>query len=418
VSQPHPTLSAVQPAGSDQFLDAQKHALEMVVKGEPLRDVLRFLTSVVEERSRHDVVASILLLDGDGRLREGAAPSLPADYMQAIDGLQAQPSLGTCSAAAATAQVVITKDFATDPAWATLKGLPLALGLVAAWSQPIVDRHGRVLGTFGTYFRERRGPTAEERQIVEILSHTAALAIERARVEEAQHEEARLKDEFVATLSHELRQPLSPLVTALDLLGTHADDAETVRRLHGPMSRQVDQLVRLVDDLMDISRVSRGDVRLEREHVDIDDLVASALETSGSLLDAKQVAVEIVRAPEPLLVQGDRLRLRQVVANLLSNAGRYTPSGGMVRVESIRRADHVRVVVRDSGVGIAPADLERIFEPFVRLPHAEASAPAGLGLGLPLARRLAEMHGGTLSAASAGPGQGSEFTMALPLAPR
>jgi len=416
VSQPAPSTSAVRPADSGLFLDAQKHALEMVVKGEPLRDVLHFLTSVVEEQSAHAVIASILLLDDDGRLRNGAAPSLPADYMQAIDGLKAQPALGTCSAAAATARVVITHDFATDPGWATLKALPLALGLVAAWSQPIVDRRGRVLGTFGTYFRERRGPSAAERQIVEILSHTAALAIERARTEETLREEARLKDEFIAALSHELRQPLAPLVTALTVLATHADDPQTVRRLHGPMSRQVDQLVRLVDDLLDVSRVSRGEVRLERARVDVEEVVASALETSGPLLEAKQVAVEVVRPDQPLHVDGDRLRLRQVLANVLTNAARYTATGGRIQVEARRCGEDVHVVVRDSGVGIAPGDLERIFEPFVRLPHAEISAPAGLGLGLALARRLTEMHGGTLSAASAGPGKGSAFTMVLPRA--
>jgi signal transduction histidine kinase len=414
LSQSTPPSPAARAADEDLFLDAQKQALELVVKGEPLHQVLTFLASVVEHQSEGAVVASILLLDREGRLRAGAGPSLPEDYMRAIDGLKAQPMLGTCSAAAATARVVITKDFASDPGWSTLKHLPLGLGLVAAWSQPIVDRRGRVLGTFGTYFRECREPSAAERQVVEILSHTASLAIERAHAEEAHREEERLKAEFIATLSHELRNPLSPLVTALNLLAKVSDDPNSVRRLHGMMSRQVEQLVRLVDDLLDVSRASRGDVPLQQESVDIDDLVTSALETSGPLLESKRFTVEVVRTGEPLLVRGDRLRLRQVVGNLLSNAARYTPDGGRIGVEAGSRGDTVQVVVRDSGVGIAPSDLERIFNPFVRLSHAETDAPSGLGLGLPLARRLTEMHGGTLSAWSAGPGTGSEFTMSLP----
>jgi len=396
------------------FVDAQKQALEMVVRGEPLRKVLAFLTSVVEAQSDGAVVASILLLDEEGRLRDGAAPSLPDHYTQAINGLKAQASLGTCSAAAATARVVITEDFASDPAWASLKELPLGLGLVAAWSQPIVDRRGRVLGTFGTYFRERRGPTAAERQVVEILSQTAALAIERGRAEEAQREEGRLKDEFIATLSHELRNPLSPLVTALHLLDKAAGDPDAVLRLHATMSRQVDHLVRLVDDLLDVSRVSRGDVQLQQERVDVAELIAAALETSAPLLESKEFDVQVIREEAPLAVLGDRLRLHQVITNLLTNAGRYTPRGGRIRLEATRRDDAVRISIRDNGLGIAASDLERIFEPFVRLSQAAASTPSGLGLGLPLARRLTEMHGGTLSASSAGPGMGSEFAMILP----
>ena len=163
------------------FLDAQKDALEMVVKGAPLTEVLAFLTGVVERVSQHAAVASILLLDKEGRLRPGAAPSLPEDYIRAIDGLKAEPALGTCSAAAATGRAVVTRDFATDPAWVTLRHLPLALGLTGAWSQPIVDRHGRVLGTFGTYYRERRAPTAQERELVALLAPLAAEAISAAR---------------------------------------------------------------------------------------------------------------------------------------------------------------------------------------------------------------------------------------------
>jgi PAS domain S-box-containing protein len=167
------------------LLDTQKKALEMVVSGSPLAEVLGYLAAIVEGQSDGSAVASILLLDDGGRLHNGASPSLPEDYLQAIEGIEADAGVGTCCAAAATARTIISPDIAADPKWRDLKHLPLALGLPAAWSMPIVAADGRVLGTFGTYFREKRGPTKLERQTVEILARTAALAIERKRAEEA-----------------------------------------------------------------------------------------------------------------------------------------------------------------------------------------------------------------------------------------
>lgn len=176
---------------AENLLDAQKQSLEMVVRGAPLSDVLTYLTRVVEEQAGGKAIASVLLLDENGRLRNGASPSLPQDYLKAIDGLRPDPNLGTCAAAAALGTTVITPDIAADPKWKDLKHLPLKLGLRAAWSVPIVARNGKVLGTFGTYFRESRKPQRLERQAVEILARTAALAIERKLAEQfmAQNEQ-------------------------------------------------------------------------------------------------------------------------------------------------------------------------------------------------------------------------------------
>lgn len=169
---------------TEHLLDAQKQSLEMVVSGAPLNEVLTYLTQVVEEQAEGRAVASVLLLDEEGCLHNGASPSLPADYIKAIDGLKPDPNVGTCSAAAALATTIITPDIATDPKWRTLKHLPLGLGFRAAWSVPILARDGQVLGTFGTYFRECREPQKSERQAVEILARTAALAIERKLTEQ------------------------------------------------------------------------------------------------------------------------------------------------------------------------------------------------------------------------------------------
>ena len=183
------------------LLDFQKRSLEMVVSGAPLCDVLAYLARVVEEQSEGRAIASILLLGSDGLLRNGASPTLPADYLRAIDGLKPCAGVGTCCAAAATGEVVLTPNIETDPKWQTLKHLPLNLGLVAAWSQPITASDGRVLGTFGTYFRETREPTPFERQSIEMLARTAALAIERHRSEEALRASEERFRAFVTTSS-------------------------------------------------------------------------------------------------------------------------------------------------------------------------------------------------------------------------
>ena len=153
--------------------------LEMVANGEPAREVLIYLVREAETLSAGAAVCSILLLDGDGLLRDGASPGLPADYLAAIDGLKPDPAIGTCARAAATATVVITLDMLGDAGWQELRHLPLALGLLAAWSVPIIGKGGRVLGTFGTYFREQRGPRPDERTFVESLAEIATMVVER-----------------------------------------------------------------------------------------------------------------------------------------------------------------------------------------------------------------------------------------------
>ncbi len=185
---------------SEILLDTQKQALEMVVGGRPLAEVLKYLTGIVEHQSGGTSTASIMLLDEQGRLHNGAAPSLPDYYLQAIEGIQADANVGTCSAAAATGKTVITSDIAADPKWQALKNLPLEIGFQAAWSLPIMAADKRVLGTFGTYFREKREPTSLERQTVEILAKTVALAIERRRAEEELNSsEERLRTIFEAS---------------------------------------------------------------------------------------------------------------------------------------------------------------------------------------------------------------------------
>lgn len=168
---------------TELLITAQKKSLEMVVLGSPVGEILKVLANAVELQTNEQSVASIFLLDKYGCLRNGASPSLPEYYINAIDGIKADPAVGTCAAAAALGEVIITPDIDNDAGWQNFKHLPLELGLLSAWSVPIMAKAGHVLGTFGTYFREKRGPTPMERQIVQIFAHTAALAIERHETE-------------------------------------------------------------------------------------------------------------------------------------------------------------------------------------------------------------------------------------------
>ncbi|MEN3277986.1 MAG: hypothetical protein V7631_3776, partial [Massilia sp.] len=223
------------------------------------------------------------------------------------------------------------------------------------------------------------------------------------------------KSEFLATLAHELRNPLAPIRTGLDLLRMAPGDAVAAARVHGMMDRQLGQLVHLVDDLLDIARITRGRIELKTEPVDLRTAVSMAVETSSALIEAGGHALAVELPDTSLLVDGDLTRLVQVLANLVNNAAKYTPAGGHIRVAAWRAGDQALAAVTDSGVGIAPDSLESVFDMFTQVRSSLDRAQGGLGIGLSLVRRLVELHGGRVWAASRGRGQGSTFTVSLPL---
>ena len=234
----------------------------------------------------------------------------------------------------------------------------------------------------------------------------------RKRAEQALLEGDRRKDEFLATLAHELRNPLAPLTTALQVLRSTTEDPESRERMYSMMERQLAHLIRLVDDLLDVSRISRGVVELRREPIDVTSVLNTAVETSSPRIEASGRNFELILPAEPLIVQGDAVRLAQVVVNLLNNAVSYTSKEGNIRLAARRENQHAVISVRDDGVGIAADMLPQVFEMFVQVDRSRAG---GLGIGLTLARSLVQLHGGTLEAQSEGLDRGSEFTVRLPL---
>ncbi|HEY8062566.1 MAG TPA: ATP-binding protein, partial [Gemmatimonadales bacterium] len=216
-------------------------------------------------------------------------------------------------------------------------------------------------------------------------------------------------------LAHELRNPLAPLRHALEILHLAHDDSSAVEQVGGIMERQLQHMVRLIDDLLDVSRIAGNRLELRREPVDIAAVVHSALETCGPLLSQSQHTLKLTLPPHPLHVDADRGRLAQAFANLLNNAVKYTEEGGRIWLTVERDGGEVVVVVRDSGMGIPAKMLERIFEMFVQVDGSLERAQGGLGIGLQLVKRIVEMHGGSVVAESPGAGKGSQFTVRLPV---
>jgi signal transduction histidine kinase len=258
---------------------------------------------------------------------------------------------------------------------------------------------------------------AERATALETLN--AALEAEvadRRTAERALREAARSKDEFLATLAHELRNPLAPLANATEILSrTHDSPEERARRERAlnVIERQVGHMVRLIDDLLDLSRITHGKLELRREWVSLTAVVESALETVQPLLLGRRQAFELVMPETPVLLHVDPMRLAQVLSNLLSNAAKYTEPGGRIRLEAARNGDDVVVSVVDSGIGIPAAHLAHVFTMFGQGHRAYEPVYGGLGIGLALAKNLAELHGGSLTAASEGQGKGSVFTLRL-----
>ena len=239
---------------------------------------------------------------------------------------------------------------------------------------------------------------------------------ELARANDALREADRRKDEFLATLAHELRNPLAPIRNALEILRLANDTGDTVRRQRERMERQVAQLIRLVDDLLDVSRVTNGKLRLTIETLSVQEVIEAALDMSRPQIEAAKLALTVDVPAEPVRLAGDRVRLTQVFTNVLNNAAKFTEPGGHVWVSAVPSAGRVAVTVRDTGVGI-PADvLPVVFALFTQVDRSLNRSQGGLGIGLALVRRLVEMHAGTVVAHSDGPGTGATFTVTLPTA--
>jgi signal transduction histidine kinase len=260
--------------------------------------------------------------------------------------------------------------------------------------------------------------TGEELLLAEEVARRAGLAVEHARLFAEAQEANRIKDNFLATLSHELRTPLNAIIGWAQVLLEHEAEAEPQRHGLEVVLRNARAQEQIVSDVLDVSRIVSGKIRLDAAATDVVEVVDAAVEATRLPADARHVEVRFVRPSQPVIIAGDARRLQQVVWNLLANAIKFTPNGGRVEVAVEGGPEWIQVLVSDTGIGIDPAFLPRIFDRFAQAGDSITRGSGGLGLGLSIVRHIVELHEGTVSAASEGEGRGATFTVRLPVSPR
>ncbi len=380
---------------------------------------------------RGDLEERIVILAPTGRdgslaaetlQRAGLVPDVvphPADLAAAIvEGAGAV--LIAEEAFSPRAMEVLSLALERQPPWSDLPLLVFAAPMERQASTARLDRLSSLLGNVTIVERPVRVATLVAAVKAALRARRRQYAA-RATMEALELREAQLKvadqrkDEFLAMLAHELRNPLAALSMALELVQRSGADAARTARHQSTVRRQLGHLVRLVDDLLDVTRITRGTFELRRSELDLRTVLDAAVAAAQPLLDARTIALSVNRSATTVPVQADATRLEQVMINLLSNAAKFTEPGGSVEV-SLTRSDHqAMVLVRDTGRGIPPRMTEQVFEPFIQVDAGLDRTQGGLGLGLTLVRRLVEMHGGTVTASSEGPGRGSSFEVRLPL---
>ncbi len=392
----------------------QALSTQLVRAGE-LRPLLQEIVATAAELTGTDK-GNLQFYDAEtGRLRLAVHQGLGPRFVEqfAEDGWTEG-----CSKAAKRIERVIVEDVASlvEGRGSVEQRVLLEDGIRAFQSTPLVSRDGRLLGMLNNHYRVPTRPDDRALRLLDVLARMAADLIERHQAEEARADAARRKDEFLATLAHELRNPLAPVTNALELMRRAHGDPVVIEQARGTMERQVAQMVRLIDDLLDVNRITRNKLELDRQRVELASVIHHAVETTRPLYESAHHALELLLPPEPIYVDADPMRLAQVFSNLLTNAGKYTKPGGRIVLYAERGETEVAVGVKDDGVGIPRDMLRKVFEMFTQVDRSLERSEGGLGIGLALVRRLVELHGGSVTASSPGPGRGSEFVVRLPIA--
>ena len=384
-------------AGVILNITEQKKAQEALEQAEE-----RYRTLITSMDEAFSIVQ--VLLDADGR---------PADYRFEQVNRAFEQQSGLVDAAGKTIREMVP---GIEARWIEI------YGSVALKREPVrFTEHSAAMGYWWDVYATPIGKPDERRIAILFTDITARRAAEEALRQTAADlsETNRRKTEFLATLAHELRNPLAPMRTGLDLLRLGARDGQAGQagaRVMDMMDRQLRQMVHLIDDLMDVSRISSGKIVLKRERLDLGQAIANAVETALPAAEAARHALTVDLANGALEVEADATRLAQVLSNLLTNAVKYTPGGGRIAVSARRAGAAAVIAVSDSGMGIPREEQARVFDMFSQVSRNMGRAQGGLGIGLSLVRSLVEMHGGSIALTSAGAGQGSTFTVTLPLA--
>jgi PAS domain S-box-containing protein len=407
---------------AEMLLAGEKRLLEMIARGDSRALILEALCRLVEELASGSL-ASILLFDANAnQLRHGAAPSLPIDYTEAIDGSVIGPSVGSCGTAAYRAEPVIVSDIDTDPLWADFRDLALAHGLRACWSTPILSSAGRVLGTFAIYYREPRSPSPQEHNLMEQITDLASIALEREQAEDALHKaQAELAHitrvttlgEMTASIAHEINQPLAAVVTngsaSLRWLMGDSPNLEEAREASRRVIRDGNRASQVIARI----RALMQKTETQKAQLDLNEAIQEIVLLTRNEAARKGVKLRLELAANLPPVFGDRVQLQQVALNLVMNGVEAMAAVSdhpreLIICSRSHESDNVMVAVQDCGVGIDQDDLEKIFSAFY------TTKSQGMGMGLAISRSIIEAHGGRLWATQ-NEGEGATIQFTLPL---
>ncbi len=397
-----------------------------------LHEVLRAAMAVQET----DLGLLSLCDPANDGLNVSVSSGFNSDFLKAIEFVPSGG--GACGSAYKLRKRVIVEDTETDPAFAQYRDAARVGGFRSVHSTPLIARTGNIIGVLSVHFRQPHHPTDREVRLLDLYARMAADIIENARLHQqveqklaereqllsraemarAEAETAnRMKDEFLATVSHELRTPLNAILGWSHLIKTGTLDQGTVKRAVETIDRNAKSQAQLIEDILDVSRMITGKLRLNKEPVDIVSVINAAIDSVQLAIDSKDIHLQLTLDPSTRHTVGDANRLQQVVWNLLSNAIKFTPSGGRIELTVKRSGNQLQIRVSDTGQGISPEFLPFIFERFRQADGTTTRQHGGLGLGLAIVRHLVELHGGTIKAESDGEFKGATFTVRLPLAP-
>jgi PAS domain S-box-containing protein len=364
---------------------------------------------------------NIQLVDAEGsKLSIVAQRGFEPDFLEFFGEVSATDDF-PCSRALRSGQRVLIENVETDGPDAPFRAVARAAGYRSMISTPLMSADGAPLGMVSSHFRLIHRPSEQELRRLDLYLRQASDFIHRCRLEQElqQGEEAlrdadRRKDEFLALLAHELRNPLAPIRYTLAANRKSGRTPEQRKRAEEIIERQVTHMSRLLDDLLDVSRVTRSTLELKMNPTELTLVVGSAIETARPILDTKHHSLSVELPKQAVRLEADAVRLAQVFSNLLINAAKYTDPGGHIQLRAAREGDEIVVAVRDDGIGISADMMPRLFEMFSQAQAALGRAEGGLGIGLSLVRGLVTLHGGSVEAHSDGPGCGSEFIVRLP----
>jgi PAS domain S-box-containing protein len=385
-------------------------AAAVLLKADNPDTMLRGLLGKIGSHLGVDTYFNFLVNDSGDALRLASYEGIPEETARTITRLEFGQAV--CGTVALHRQPIVATRIqqSDDPKVQLVK----SFGIRSYACNPLLAGD-RLFGTLSFASRIRDEFDPDEVAFIETICHYATMAYERLRLLNELKEADRRKDEFLATLAHELRNPLAPVRNAVKVLNLKGSDLPEARRCRSVIERQVEHLTRLIDDLLDISRISRNKLELRRERIELAEVINSAVESSRPLVEQRGHELTVTLPPEPVYLNGDMVRLAQTFLNLLNNAAKYTERGGHIALIAEREGGEMVVRVRDTGVGFPPEKVSRLFEMFYQVDNSLEKSEGGLGIGLSLVKRLVELHGGSVKAHSNGVGKGSEFIVRLPV---